>query len=324
MTKRNQLSLGISSSLLALALSIVIGAGSDCPARAPQDPDLALAERLFDHGHYGKAANYYTKFLKKHPTNALVIGKRAKCYNRCGSDELAVKELDKALRIDPNLFWGYKWRGETNFNLGRFKDALADFERARRLPHGKEQYSLARWMGQTYDALGQEQKAFDELARSIREHAAVKEDSPSWRENQQDLYRIRGQTLFNHKRYDEAVHDLSEAIKVGSPGSFSEEITMNRADCYMALKKYDEAIADYSTLLKFSPEDEVAFEKRAHAYEGKGEHKRALADISKAISNYLGEDRSKLYRFRASIHAKLGNKERAQQDLARAAKKPSF
>lgn len=324
MTKGNRFSLGLSASVLALAIGILFGAGSYCKGRTPQDPDLSLAERLFDRGHFGKAAGYYTKYLKTHPRDALVIGKRAKCYNRCGSDELALKELDRALRIDPKLFWGYKWRGETNFSLGKFRDAIADFERARRFPQGKDQYSLSRWMGQAYDALGQEQKAFDELARSIRQHAAVKENRPSWRGEHQDLYRIRGQTLYNHKHYEEAIQDLSEAIKLGARGSFSEDITMTRADSYMALRRYDDAIADYSTILKFSPEDEVAFEKRAHAYEAKGEHKRALSDISKAISNYLGEDKSKLYRFRASIHTRLGNRARAQQDLDRASKKPSF
>jgi Tfp pilus assembly protein PilF len=57
---------------------------------------------------------------------------------------------------------------------------------------------------------------------------------------------------------------------------------INRGNAYLVMKDYDHAIADLDTVIKLDPTNRIAYTARARAFVGKGDLKRANADIDEA------------------------------------------
>jgi len=84
-----------------------------------------------------------------------------------------------------------------------------------------------------------------------------------------------------------------------------------KGDIYAKMQKYDLALASYGASLKLLPDNERIWKARAVCYIDMGRYKEALSDLSEAIRLH---PTAAEYNLRASVYAKLGNKELARKD----------
>jgi tetratricopeptide (TPR) repeat protein len=116
----------------------------------------------------------------------------------------------------------------------------------------------------------------------------------------------RAVRLHNRGRYDRAIADYTEAIRLDP--KFARAY-VNRAIAYNAKGDRDTAIADSDEALRLDPRSAAAYNERGAAHSAKGDPGRAIADYTRAIQNEPGNP---LY------HANRGHAYAGKGDYARA------
>jgi tetratricopeptide (TPR) repeat protein len=92
-------------------------------------------------------------------------------------------------------------------------------------------------------------------------------------------YGTRGIILLHQKKYDAAVSDLSEAIRLNP----AEAAYYNsRGLCSNHMQEWDLAIGDFNAAIRLGPTCRM-FNNRGQAWIGKKDYERALADFDEAI-----------------------------------------
>lgn len=90
----------------------------------------------------------------------------------------------------------------------------------------------------------------------------------------------RATVYVSQKKFQEAIADYSEALKIKSDDA---DIYERRAYAEMQLKDYDKALHDYNEAIKHSPQEAKYYQVRALIYQNKGNFKAALADTEKTL-----------------------------------------
>jgi tetratricopeptide (TPR) repeat protein len=94
--------------------------------------------------------------------------KRGETYREMGRYGEALGDFNRAIDLDPALEW-LEWaianRGETYRRMGRYGEALADFNRAIELDPDDARTIGSR--GETYQAMGRYQDALADFNRAI-------------------------------------------------------------------------------------------------------------------------------------------------------------
>jgi tetratricopeptide (TPR) repeat protein len=90
----------------------------------------------------------------------------------------------------------------------------------------------------------------------------------------------RATIYVSQKKFQEAIADYSEALKVKSD---DPNIFERRAYAEMQLKDFDKALHDYNQAIKLSPEEAKYYQVRALIYQNKGDFKAAMADTEKTL-----------------------------------------
>ena len=81
-------------------------------------------------------------------------------------------------------------------------------------------------------------------------------------------------------------------------------------------KRYEEAIAQFNEAIRLDPQLTNAYYKRGNAYDDLGQYERAIQDYDEAIR--LDPQYADAYANRAIAHTILGEEVAAQKNLARA------
>jgi Tfp pilus assembly protein PilF len=137
-------------------------------------------------------------------------------------------------------------------------------------------------------------------------------ENPGWG----NAYYWRGLAHFDLGLYDQAVSDITEAIRL-DPKNEDAVYFLNRGRAYANLKEYDKAISDITETIRQKPDWELGYEQRANVYFSFGQYHKAISDYSEAIRlkpNYYSD----FYDERADAYDKLGNHSRAEQDRKKA------
>jgi tetratricopeptide (TPR) repeat protein len=116
----------------------------------------------------------------------------------------------------------------------------------------------------------------------------------------------RAVRLHNRGRYDRAIADYTEAIRLDPKFT---RVYVNRATAYNAKGDRDTALADSDEALRLDPRSAAAYNERGAAYSAKGDPDRAIADYTRAIQHEPGNP---LY------HANRGHAYACKGDHARA------
>lgn len=93
-------------------------------------------------------------------------------------------------------------------------------------------------------------------------------------------YQQRGFSFANDQRFEDAINDFNEAIKINPRDARAYQA---RAAVEMKINSYDTAISDYSEAIKVSPDDIHNYLYRGYIYEVRGDINNSMADTDKAL-----------------------------------------
>lgn len=122
----------------------------------------------------------------------------------------------------------------------------------------------------------------------------------------------RGRAFYEDRRYEQAIEDFSEAIRLNPK---NPESYFNRGDAYDEKKEFDRAIADYDAALRLRPQATVVFNNRGLAYSHKRDYDRAIQDYDEALR--LKPDYPDAFINRGIAYFSKQNLDRAAADFER-------
>jgi len=103
--------------------------------KAYVDPEKAEEERqrgneAFTKGDYPEAVGAYTEAIKRNPNDAKIFSNRAAAYSKLMEFNLALKDCDKCIELDPDFIKGHLRKGHICIALKNYQKATESFERA--------------------------------------------------------------------------------------------------------------------------------------------------------------------------------------------------
>lgn len=122
-------------------------------------------------------------------------------------------------------------------------------------------------------------------------------------------YNNRGNAFAKERRYDLAIRDYDDAIRLNPGGA---KALNNRGVAYQKKGDYDRAIEDLDAAIRTDPTYASAYANRAATYEQKGDFAHSLNDLDEAIR--LSPPSAKLRNERCWAYAIVGNLEPALAD----------
>ena len=160
----------------------------------------------------------------------------------------------------------FTW-GNTKYDLGDYKGAIADYDSAIRLnPDLAKAYNNR---GVVKDDLGQHFAAIADFDTAIR----LKPDYAG-------AYNNRGTAKGKRGQYFAAIADYDTAIRLKPDDA---DAYYNRGTAKDKLGQHFAAIADYDTAIRLKPDDADAYYNRGLAKRELGQHVAAIADFNSAI-----------------------------------------
>lgn len=121
-----------SSSILPLLLLGLFGRLALLPACAADvtrpDQLLQQAEEAWKKGSRAEAIAMVTQVLLAEPKNRNALALRARYYLEARQDTKALADFDSVIALDTNSPVLYQHRGWCRFRLGKFNEAIADFD----------------------------------------------------------------------------------------------------------------------------------------------------------------------------------------------------
>lgn len=174
-------------------------------------------------------------------------GLRGTIYARLKRFDEALRDLNKAIELNPGDAAAYNSRGNVYSELNRREEALRDYDKTIELDAANAFAYNNR--GNVYHALDRHNEALRDWNRAIE----LKPDYAS-------PYGNRGGLFEQFKRYEEALRDLNKAIELepNYAGAYS-----NRGNVHQGLGNFDKALRDYEQAIRLDPRDPSYYHNRA-------------------------------------------------------------
>lgn len=275
------------------------------PAKPAKIYSLPECDQLLVDKLYVKAITAYSSYIYSKPKDYKGYFGRAKAYFGMFQTNDGIDDLTKAINLSPKTTDLYKLRGEKLVAWGEFDKAIKDLSFA--LNNGNPaKFELLTTRTEAYRLLGNHSQVVEDLTIAIQ-----MKDEP-------ELHLKRADSLYELRKYKDAVVDYSEYIKA-HPNSNTQRF--RRAWCLEQFREYDRAIEDYTYILQSNNLNAKALERRAGDYYAKGEYQKALKDCNTALGDFRGYSAAGLYKLRAQIYGKLGKDGMAAKDLSKIRRK---
>lgn len=213
--------------------------------------------------------------------------------------------LNEVIRRDSNNGDAYYLRGRARFNAiaGAEEEALADMKKAVSLGAGGA--NAYKFMARIYDSIKQTEKAVEALDTAI-------ELMP----DQKDSYKYRAALCFTLGWNERAKHDYDKVVEFDPTDA---AVHFLRGQLLESMNRVDEAFNDYGQVLKLESSrnkismKEMAYKRRAAILSERGEHERAVRELTDAIP--VEEDDDELLRLRGQQFMKMKEFGRAIADF---------
>jgi len=108
------------------------------------NPELSIEEKnkgneLFQKGKYPEALKHYTEAIKRNPEDSKIYSNRAACYQKLAEFNLALKDCEKCVELDPTFVKGWIRKGLALLAMKESMKARSAFQRALELdPNSNE------------------------------------------------------------------------------------------------------------------------------------------------------------------------------------------
>lgn len=225
---------------------------------------------------------------------------RSQGWLATGGRQLTMKDLDKALELNPHSVDAFYLRGHIWALREKWQEAIADFSNAIMLYRGKGEYHLSR--GRAYARTGEYRRAVDDFDEALLA-------SPG----DVGVIRERGVAHMALGEFDEALADLNSALESDPE---SAPLLEARAHVYLEKDDYDRALADCEKTIELCADHDVHYRTRAQIHAARHEYPQAIEDMNRAIeksrfsaSGYVG---------RGMIYYQMGEHRLAVKDYRKA------
>lgn len=99
------------------------------------NPELAEEEKkagneLFKQGDFGGAVKRYSEAIRRNPSDAKIFSNRAACYTKLMSFDLALKDCDSAIALEPDFIKAYLRKAAAHKGMGQTSKAQSAYEKA--------------------------------------------------------------------------------------------------------------------------------------------------------------------------------------------------
>ncbi len=229
---------------------------------------LAEAVALHGFGQIARAKEIYETLLQASPRNADLLLRLGTAECQLGHHEPGVRRLAESLAIAPDQPLAYNNRANGLFELQRFDEALADYDRALALQPGYFHAQLSR--GNALCELRRHEEALASYARAI-------ELAPGAAE----AYFRRGTALCELERFDQALADLDRAVAI-APEHFGAH--SNRSSALLKVRRVPEALAAAEHAIALAPDCAEAHGNRGYALNEMQRLDDALGSFGRALA----------------------------------------
>ena len=289
---------------VAIATALLLGAGAadalefgSCGHRVAER-SIAACSRLIERPH------------KSPLTVAPLLLRRAIAHNSKSDYDLAIVDLNKALRLDPGAGQAYYHRGFAYEKKGDRDRAISDYRSA----YWFNDSVVKSVFAQTIEGL-QRLGVTEAPKVEVPEHKPAVTPRPNGLSDVLKRFRVtlRCEMFLRHAEYDWALAECNSAVRQ-YPNSF--HVYVSRGDVYTALGKFERAFADFERALQLYPEYAPAYASRGAAFTRKGQLDRAIAALDRAIQ--LDPQLATAFSGRAFAYEKKGERENAIADYRKA------
>jgi protein O-GlcNAc transferase len=226
------------------------------------------AVALHQSGRLADAESLYRRILAAHPGHFDSLHLLGVIHYQRGEREAAIRQIDAALAVNPDVAAAHNNRGNALKDLGLANEALASYDRAIAL---KGNYAEAYYnRGNVLRELKRHAEAVESYDRAI----AARPDYPEALSN-------RGSALKQLGRYDEGFASFDRAIALRPDYA---EAWFNRANALAALKRYDEALANCDKAVALRPDLAETHNNRGHALEKLRRCEEAVEAYDRALA----------------------------------------
>merc|ERR1712008_339117 len=93
------------------------------------NPEIAEEEKqkgnnFFKSGDFSNAVKTYSEAIKRNPTDPKIYSNRAACFTKLMSFDLAIKDCDKCIELEPNLAKAHQALSQASRAMNAFEKAL--------------------------------------------------------------------------------------------------------------------------------------------------------------------------------------------------------
>ncbi|HEY9785576.1 MAG TPA: hypothetical protein V6D17_09265 [Candidatus Obscuribacterales bacterium] len=287
---------------LVIVFLLMLSAGDALASEpAPRSKQARANERLFalmKKGQIDEVLKITNAELRHHPQRAVLYFYRAQALQRRKETlHLALKDIDKAIELDPDYALYHMWKSTILSDQEEDKRALPEALRACQL----EPKTALYW-----DNLSVVQRHLGKSEDAIRSADKAVQFSP-----QTGLFRQnRARALQAASRFREALEECNRAVKLRPA---SKGLRTVRANIASHLNQWDTVISDTSFCLAGSESklhSRDLLRLRASAYAGKKQYERAIHDYEAAVKLFP-YDRESQANLKA-MYLKVGSLKSAQ------------
>jgi tetratricopeptide (TPR) repeat protein len=207
---------------------------------------------------------------------------RGQAYWSSRQYDLAVKDYDAVLALDPNYVQVLYERGWAFHSMQQFDRAVADADRLIAMGEKSEKFAVHQLRCRALGELGKFDEAIRSCSEQLRRHPWV------FLEDRGEVYLLAGQ-------YDRAIEDFDAALKINKESSFA---ILGRGKAMFAKHDYAAALDEFDRANSVSQGASgatwpMALSKRGLANEALGRRSAAIADFQEALRSQPDLDESK-------------------------------
>lgn len=217
------------------------------------------------------AADRFTKLIEVNPTDASLYSSRSEVWIALGEYDLAIADLNEAIRIAPNAAGYHSRLGHAYAAKHLYPLALEAFNRALQLDAKHVDAFSGR--GIVQQLRGDSGAAMDDYNMALKLSPQYVPALVS-RANLQDA----------KFRFEKALEDYRLAIKIDPKHG---KAYLGSALSYFSLNEIDKALADYDRALKNLDDDReqaIAHYHRGNAHFAKEQYDKAISDFQQALA----------------------------------------
>lgn len=221
------------------------------------------------------------------------LGKRSLFRN---DNSEAIRRFNTVIKINPELFQPYFFRGVAKFNLGDYMGARSDFSTV---------ISLHPYFTHAYHYRGITQERLNNYFSALKDYNSALDIDPV----NPDIYSSRGFTRMLMNDTTGALDDFNEAIMLDP---YHYQAYLNRSSVWSMKKDFNKALDDCSKAISINKHEIEAFYRRGLIWYNKGDFDNALEDFNFLIR--IDSTNSRAFYFRALTKYKQNNLQGAMDD----------